>query len=207
MMRWIIGVLVALSCHPLAPAPGEAQSLLPRPAAIDPVASASSPATEGPFSRWELTLDGQVGVPGGTLQVGETNAPGTSLRLHHDLGIDLSESVQGGAAFHFTPRDALRLTFVYFFLDGSATISHPIVYNGFTFPAGRIHTSADFYRLGVAYERALLTSAQVGQLIGSVGITYVNLDAVGQPSRWPCSCQSQWATWDTGGPPGGGDGK
>ena len=87
-MRWIIGVLVALSCHPLAPAPGEAQSLLPRPAAIDPVASASSPATAGPFSRWELTLDGQVGVPGGTLQVGETNAPGTSLRLHHDLGID-----------------------------------------------------------------------------------------------------------------------
>ena len=112
----------------------------------------------GALPRWELTLDGQVGVPGGTLQVGETNAPGTSLRLHHDLGIDLSESVQGGAAFHFTPRDALRLTFVYFFLDGSATINHPIVYNGFTFPAGRIHTSADFYRMGVAYERALLTS-------------------------------------------------
>jgi len=107
-VRWARGrviILLWLSCSPTWV---EAQSPSPTPALIDPQPSAPSRLSP----RWEITLDGQVGVPSGHLQVGETNAPGTNLRLRGDLGIDVSEAVQLSAGYRFTPRDTLRASFV-----------------------------------------------------------------------------------------------
>ena len=153
--------------------------------AQSPPAPAETPAqpiaTEG-FSlhspHWELTLDGQVGIPSGHIKVGERDIPGTELQLHGDLGIAPSEAVGGSVAYHFTSRDALRLSFVYFFLRGGETTTQPIVYNGQTFPAGHVDSNLDFYRLSLAYERVLVPIGPRGQLIGSVGLTYVYLNAV-----------------------------
>jgi hypothetical protein len=142
------------------------------------VAAAEAPPTLGPGARWEFTLDGGVGLPSGTLKVDETNARGTPLSIRHDLGITVSEAVEGGAAFHFTQKDALRLTFLYFFLNGSSTSSNPIVYNGATFPPGPTHATLDYAQFTLVYERELLNLGARGQLVGSLGLTYVNLDAI-----------------------------
>jgi hypothetical protein len=146
-------------------------------AEIAPTAVSNVPASS-PWPRWELTLDGGVGLPSGTLQVGETNARGTPLAIRHDLGIDVSEAVEGSAAFHFTRQDALRLTFLYVFLRGSSTSSAPFVYNGATFPPGSVHATLDYGRFSLAYERELLNLGSRGQLVGSLGLTYVSLDAI-----------------------------
>jgi len=129
-------------------------------------------------ARWEISLDGQVGIPSGHVKVGENDVPGTQLTLRGDLGIDPSEAVAGSAAYHFTPKDSLRLEFLYFFLRGSATTSQPITYNGQIFPAGHVNSNLDFYRVSIAYERTLASIGSRGSLVGSAGLTYVHLDAV-----------------------------
>src|SRR5882672_9733332 len=71
--------------------------------------------------RWEFTLDGRVGAPIGRLRVGEFptsggttgGTPGTRFRLS-DLGIHVSEAVEGSVAFHLTPRDAVRASVLYY---------------------------------------------------------------------------------------------
>ena len=139
--------------------------------------------TDGP---WEFTLDGRIGFPTGRLKVGEFptginklgggGTPGTLLRLR-DLGIDVSETLEGSVAVHVTPRDAVRGSYLYYFLDGSTTLAGPsVVYNGTEFKPGPLRTNADFYRLSLAYERALLSEPSGEEFIGSVGITYVNLN-------------------------------
>jgi len=132
--------------------------------------------------RWEITLDGRVGVPIGRLQVGESSAssgavggtPGTRLRLS-DLGIHVSEAVEGSVAFHITPRDAVRASVLYYFLRGDSTPRQSVVYNGEEFKPGPLHANADFSRLSLAYERTL-SSSPAQQLIGSLGLTYVNFN-------------------------------
>jgi len=148
-------------------------------AALDPASVGSNTALVGP---WEFTVDGRIGVPTGRLKVGEFppggggGIPGTLLRLH-TLGIDVSGALEAGAAFHFTPRDAVRASYLYYFLRGSTTLDGPsIVYNGQEFARGALDSNADFYRIGLAYERTLLSWPSGEQLIGSVGVTYVNLN-------------------------------
>jgi len=171
-MRWgrnPVIILLRLSCSPVWV---QAQPPSPAPALIDPQPSAPSRLSP----RWEITLDGQVGLPSGHLQVGETNAPGTNLRLRGDLGIEVSEAVQLSAGYRLAPRDTLRASFSYAFLDGTSTINHPVVWNGQTFAAGRFHTEADFWRATLAYERALLDLGPAGRLFGNVGLTYVHFN-------------------------------
>ena len=135
---------------------------------------------------WEATLEGRVGFPVGRLKVGEfpTGAnkaggggtPGTLLHFH-TLGIDHSEVIDASAAFHFTPRDAVRAGFLYYFLDGSTKISGPsVVYNGQEFTNGSLDTNSDFYRLSLDYERTLFGRPWQHELIGTIGLTYVNLN-------------------------------
>jgi len=138
---------------------------------------------EGP---WEATLEGRLGFPVGRLRVGEfpTGAnkaggggtPGTLLHLH-TLGVDHSEVIDASAAFHFTPRDAVRASFLYYFLDGSTTIHGPsVVYNGQEFTTGSLDTNGDFYRLSLDYERTLFGRPWQHELIGAIGLTYVSLN-------------------------------
>jgi hypothetical protein len=118
-MRIVVGTLaLALCC--LAPAL-HAQ-------ARDP----SDPESAGE-SRWEMSLDGRIGVPTGEVKVDEVGSSGTRLRLHGGLGIDVSEAV-GNLAYRLTPRDAIRATLLYYFLDGCTTSREAITYNGPTFP-------------------------------------------------------------------------
>jgi len=145
--------------------------------ALNPASVGTNTALAGP---WEFTLDGRVGVPAGRLKVGEFGgggaAPGTLLRWS-DLGIDVSGAVEGSAAFHLTPRDAVRASYLYYFLRGSTTVTGPpVVFNGQEFIDGSLDTNADFYQLSLAYERTLFSRSSGGQLIGSVGLSYVHLD-------------------------------
>ena len=132
-------------------------------------------------SRWEVSLDGQVGLPSGDIKVGENKgghkSPGTPLRLNDDLGIDVSEALEATVAYHIAPRDAIRGLFKNYFLDGSATVNRPVAYNGPTYGPGRLHSNFDFYRLGLAYERRLMDAGAKFNLTGTLGLSYVPLDA------------------------------
>jgi len=173
-IRHVIGTLLSGACLLGHAASSQAQSSSPH-AFVEIGRSELADtldATSG-APHWEITLGGQAGFPGGHLQVGETNAPGTSLSLHGDLGVNVSEAIDLTAAYHFTARDALRASFLYFFLEGSSAINHPVVYNGQTFSAGRFHTDADFWRVTLAYERQLLSWGPGANVIGTAGLTYV----------------------------------
>jgi hypothetical protein len=161
-----------MMCRPITL--GFAATLLAVPLA----AAAQSPtATENALSTaWEISLDGQVGIPRGYLKVGEFNIAGTRLRLHDGLGIDMSEAVEARLGYHLTPRDTLRVTFLYYFLRGHTTTASPVAYNGQIFPAGHLDSNADFYRISLAYERALVTTDNGLRLSGNVGLTYVYLN-------------------------------
>jgi len=139
---------------------------------------ATDPSTPLLSSRWEVSVDGRVGAPSGYVKVGEVDSHGTRLRLRGDLGIDVSEAVEGNLALRLTPRDTIRGTLLYYFLDGSTTINRPITYNGPTFPPGHLSSNLDFYRLSLSYDRQFVTVPGGGVLTGSIGLTYVSLDAV-----------------------------
>ena len=123
-----------------------------------------------------------MGAPVGRLQVGEFHggqgtvggAPGTHLSLH-TLGINVSEAIEASVAFHFTADDAVRFSGLYYFLRGDSTSAQSVVYNGEEFLPGHLHTNADFSRLSLAYERELLRMP-AQQLVGSLGLTYVNFN-------------------------------
>lgn len=162
---------IGLLCSPVQ---SDAQVLSPPQIAL--TSQAVLPHTRDALplsSKWEVSLEGQVGVPGGHIKVGEFDVRGTRLRLRDDLGIDTSEALELSVKYRFTPRDALRVTSLYYFLDGTTTVDHPVAYNGQTFPPGRLRTTADFFRLTVAYERLLRELASGMRLAGSAGLTYV----------------------------------
>ena len=142
-------------------------------AVLDPGPVGTNTALVGP---WEFTFDGRVGAPTGRLQVGETGVPGTLLRLR-SLGIDVSGAVEGSVAFHATLNDAVRASYLYYFLRGSTTLTGPsVVFNGEEFTKGSLDTNTDFYRVSLAYERTLYSRPAGEQLIGSLGLTYVYLN-------------------------------
>ena len=163
-----------------------AQATAPTTPATPALAAPPVATSAAADAAWEVTLDGRVGFPIGRLRVGESPtgankisgarpSPGTSLRLH-DLGIDVSEALEGSVAFHVTPTDAARASFLYYFLDGRTTLQHSIFYNGPEFTPGALSTNADFYRLSLDYERTLLSRPSRARLIVSAGLTYVNFN-------------------------------
>jgi hypothetical protein len=163
---------MSLTLIAVMPAPGQAQILGETTSGSVRDPGAAAPATLEP---WEFTLGGRVGAPTGRLQVGESfgagAAPGTRLSLS-TLGIHVSEAVEGSVAFHLTADDAVRVTALYYFLRGDSTPSQSVVYNGEEFKPGSLHANADFWRLGLAYERVLWRSL-ADELVGSLGLAYV----------------------------------
>ena len=135
---------------------------------------APAPILELDSSRLEFSLDTYVGHPSGYLEVRENSLRGSRLRLNDDLGVDVSEAVDASAAFHLTPRDGIRLSFLYYFLRGQGLLDRTIAYDGEEFRApGHVNSNADFYRLSLAYERT--TTIPGAFLTGSVGLSYVHL--------------------------------
>jgi len=134
------------------------------------------PTLELDSSRVEFSLGTYIGRPGGYVRVGENGNRGSRLRLNDDLNIGLSEAADVSVAFHFTPRDAVRATFLYYFLRGRGFIDREsVTYNGEEFKVpGHVSIDADFYRIGLAYERT--ASVPGGFLTGIIGLTYVHLD-------------------------------
>jgi len=101
-------------------------------------------------------LRGDGPPPGGRVSTGSCKAggaPGPQLRLS-DLGIDVSGALAGSAAFHFTERDAVRVSYQYTFLRGSSTITQSVVFNGQEFTARSLQTNADYWQIGAAYTSA-----------------------------------------------------
>src|SRR5467141_675200 len=164
-MRRMIGTTLALVLTTCLPARSAAQA----PMILQESATAPAP-------RWEVSLEGRVGFPTGYIRVSETVTHGTRLRLS-DLGLDVSEAVEAGVAFWLTPRDAVRTTYLYYFLRGSTTLDRSIAYDGQEYTAGAVATNADFSRISLAYERLLTTVLDHGRLIGSAGLPYVVLNA------------------------------
>src|SRR2546421_11312461 len=108
-MRRTIGpmlVLVLTTCLP-------ARSVAQAPMILQQFATAPAP-------RWELSLEGRVGLPAGYIRVSETVTHGTRLRLG-DLGLDVSEAVEAGVAVLLPPRDAVRAPYPYYRLPGGTT--------------------------------------------------------------------------------------
>jgi hypothetical protein len=135
-----------------------------------------APSLEFDPARFEFSLGTYVGRPGGYIRVGENGDRGRRLRLNDDLNIGLSEAVDASVAFHLTPRDAIRATFLYYFLRGRGFINREsVTYNGEEFKVpSHVSIDADFYRIGLAYERT--ASIPGGFLTGIVGLTYVHLN-------------------------------
>ena len=125
------------------------------------------------YGPWEAAFAVRIGFPIGTLQSLDRPVQGTRLSFN-DLGLDVSESLEGNVAFAFTRQDAVRVSFLYSFLDGSANHGFPIFYNGQLFKPGSLHTNADFYRFSLAYERTLIDLPSSDRVVGSLGLTYVS---------------------------------
>jgi len=172
MGHWIaagIGLVIVLATA--WPTSSQAQARTPEVT----VSQAPSESDPNPFdSRWDFSLGARLGRPSGYIRAGENGGRGNRLLLDEDLGVRVSEAVEAGVAFHFSPRNAIRATALYYFLRGEGLLDRPVVFNDevFTNP-GHVSIDADFYRLGLAYERT--TTVPGGFLTGSVGLTYVHL--------------------------------
>ena len=141
----------------------------------NPSDAEAPPVIELDPSRVEFSLGAYVGRPGGYIRVGEHGNRGTKMRLNDDLGVSFSESGDAAVAFHLTPRDAFRATFLYYFLRGQGLLDSPLDYNGEEFKnPGHATIDADFYRVGLAYERTAIVPG--GLLTGSLGLTYVHFE-------------------------------
>jgi len=166
---WALSMSLALM---MVPVPGLAQTLGAATSLSLRDGGAELPAKLDP---WEFTIGGRIGAPVGHLQVGESlgigSTPGTRLSLS-DLGVHISETIEASVAYHFTPDDALRVSALYTFMRGDSTPSQSVVYNGLEFKPGSLHTNADYWRVDLAYERALVRSP-ADELIGSLGLAYV----------------------------------
>ena len=144
-------------------------------ASQNPSDAEAPPVIELDRSRFEFSLGAYVGRPGGYIRVGENGNRGTKMRLNDDLGVRFSESGDAAVAFHLTPRDAIRATFLYYFLRGQGLLDSPLDYNGEEFKnPGHATIDADFYRVGLAYERTAIVPG--GLLTGSLGLTYVHFE-------------------------------
>ena len=133
------------------------------------------PALELDASRFEFSLGSYLGRPGGYIRASENGLRGNRLRLNDDLGVRVSEAADGAVAFHLTPKDAVRLSFLYYFLRGQGLLDRSIVFDGDEYRnPGHVTTSADFYRLALAYERTAVVPG--GFLTGSLGLSYLHLD-------------------------------
>ena len=138
---------------------------------------ATAPSATVPGApRWEVTLDGRVGFPTGYVRVGESEIHGTRLHLR-DIGITLSEAVEVGAAVWLTPRDAVRASYLYYFLRGGARLDRAVPFDGRDWNAGHLDANADFWRASVAYERLLTSESDPQRLVATLGLTYVWLNA------------------------------
>ncbi len=135
-----------------------------------------APPLDFDSSRFEFSLGAYAGSPGGYIRVGQNGDHGRRLRLNDDLNVGLSEAIDAAVAFHFTPRDAVRATFLYYFLRGRGLVNREsVTFNGEEFKVpDHLSIDADFYRIGLAYERT--ASVPGGFLTGSLGLTYVHLN-------------------------------
>jgi hypothetical protein len=151
-------------------------SLMASQRATDAEVVAPPPPLELDPSRLEFSLGAYVGHPGGYVRVGENGARGSKLRLNDDLNIVFSEAADASVAFHFTPRDAIRANFLYYFLRGRGLLDRAVSvdFNNEAFTApGHVSIDADFYRIGLQCERTAIVPG--GFLTGIVGLTYVHL--------------------------------
>jgi hypothetical protein len=164
-MRRTFGSILTFGIVACWPAPGAAQMPAPPPSSTIDV----SP-------RWEVSLEGRVGFPTGYIRVDENEIHGSRFRFN-DLGVSVSEAVEGSAAFWLTPRDTVRASFLYYFLGGGSSLDRAVVYDGGEVNTGHVDANFDFWRASLAYERVLTSVLDRGRLIGSAGLTYVWLNA------------------------------
>ena len=127
--------------------------------------------------RWELAMQGEIGIPQGYVQVRENEIQGTHLDLRHDLGIETSETFGLEGVRRFSNGSDLRLSVDVLLLYGSTTLPGDVFFNGATLQGGtRLETRPFFLRVNALYERPLAQLAGGGSVAAGVGFSYVLLD-------------------------------
>jgi hypothetical protein len=144
-----------------------------------PVAAQDEPTS----SCWEAGLHIEIGYPGGFVQVGENQYPGTHLDLRGDLGNDVIETLDVDVGYHLTPRDRFHFALQMFFLDGSTTLGNSdVFFNGTQLVGGTtLDTQTNFpdwFRATALYERTLFSFLDRGTFSGRIGFTYMFLNFV-----------------------------
>src|SRR2546425_10006202 len=134
MLRLLATAALVLVLGVTWPAVSEGQSR--------PEESLTRPADSG----WEVSLATRLGMPSGYVRVGEGSLRGTRLRLHEDLGIDVSEGLESSVGLNVTPREALPATYLYYFLDGVARVDPTTSINVVSSGSGPGSTDPDTYR-------------------------------------------------------------
>jgi hypothetical protein len=127
--------------------------------------------------RWELAMQGEIGIPQGFVQVRENEIQGTHLDLRHDLGIETSESFGLEVVRRLSSGSDLRLSVDALLLYGSAALPSDVFFNGATLQGGtRLETRPFFLRVSALYERPLAHLVGGGSLAAGVGFSYVLLN-------------------------------
>ncbi len=140
---------------------------------LEPGPAKGAASVEG---RWEISLEGEAGIPRGYVQVGENQLVGTHLRLHEDLGVDSMETVEVEALRRLTSSSSLRLRFDSVFLYGTMQLGDDILFNGATLQGGTdLETRPDFFRMTTLFEKRLAELSGGATLSGEAGLTYVFL--------------------------------
>jgi len=130
-------------------------------------------------SPWDLSVHAEIGSPGGWVQVRENGIEGTRLSIDDDLDVQRMQTLRFRAARAFSDDDQLRFGVSASMLDGSTTITEPVVFNGTTVAPGKLDTVThfqDFLQADVAYWRRLAAFDGGGGFWGSIGATYVLLN-------------------------------
>ncbi|HEY6893798.1 MAG TPA: hypothetical protein VI258_06505, partial [Rhodanobacteraceae bacterium] len=130
-------------------------------------------------SPWDLSVHAEIGAPGGWVQVRENDIAGTRLHIDNDLDVQHMQTLRFRAARLFSDDNQLRFGVSASMLDGSATITQPVVFNGTTVAPGKLDTVThfqDFLEADVAYWRRFAAFDNGGGFWGSVGATYVLLN-------------------------------
>ena len=130
-------------------------------------------------SGWDLSLVAEYGSPSGWVQVRENEIAGTRLHIDNDLDVQHMPTLRLRADKTFSEVSELHLGLSASILDGSATIDHPVFFNGATIAPGRLDTIThfqDFLQLDAAYWHRLWGFDNGGSFWGSAGVTYVLLN-------------------------------
>ncbi|WP_147292934.1 hypothetical protein [Dyella psychrodurans] len=140
----------------------------------------AAPVCAGDYP-WTLAIYGEDSIPTGWVQVRENAVGGTKLYFDRNLHVNTMQAIRLAAWRPITDVSEIHVGFWTSQLQGHATTSVPVYYNGTTIAPGRLDTTTDFndfIAFDASYWHRLFDFSNGGRLWWSVGATYVMLNFV-----------------------------